>query len=477
LGTVRVQVHEHRVIVDSKPENTVADLRLVDCWLDRKHNDAGGGGFTELRELANQTDMEKLDDRDHGHVPFVVILLKALDTWWQQQQQQQSNSSTTTTTDNTTTTQHQKRPPKTFEEKKIFRSLIRSMSRNFDRELNFQEAYNDAYLAYTKLELDYDTLERLRTSTIQSLRDKVNGVGGGSKIQSIDLLLHSLKIFMMQTVNGDGERIEKGSTPVNGSVPDMASSTEGFVRIQTLYKDRAEQDRKKMRDILDQLLTELYPTTTTSEDERKKLVVTDEELSKFTRNVHSLRYLRTRRWTDEYDLTYSSSANDNNDDEDIKEDLLATTYDPYEDKHQTPLLWYIALRACDAFHDQEGIYPGSDGRDLALKSDAVIVQNHIRDIVKRMGLQPDDEDDEGLIRTTLLQIEDDDSNDDATAGSSGKYAKEVVRYYNAELHNVASVVGGVASQEVVKLITGQYVPMDGTYTFNGLASVAGVYKV
>ena len=78
-----------------------------------------------------------------------------------------------------------------------------------------------------------------------------------------------------------------------------------------------------------------------------------------------------------------------------------------------------------------GIFPGSDGRFYALKSDR----------------------------------------------RSGKYAKEVVRYYNAEIHNIASVMGGVASQEVVKLITGQYVPMDGTYVFNGICSVGGVYKL
>jgi len=345
-------------------------------------------------------------------------------------------------------------------------------SRNYDQELNFQEAYKDAYLAYTKLELDDETLRRLRTSTVQSLRDKLNGPGGGN-LQTVDLLFHSLKIFMMQTTvaadaNADSDAnantvVQEGSTPVNGSVPDMASSTEGFVRIQTLYKDRAERDRNKMRSILDQLLTELYPTA--------PMVVSDEELSKFTRNIHSLRYLRTRRWTHEYDLTYSSSSND---DEEIREDLLATTYEPYEDKFQTPLLWYIALRACDAFHDEEGIFPGSDGRVSALESDAVLVQKHILDIVRRMGLLPDEMDDEGLIKSTLLQIENDD---DDTASRSGKYAKEVVRYYNAEIHNIASVMGGVASQEVVKLITGQYVPMDGTYVFNGICSVAGVYKV
>ena len=57
-----------------------------------------------------------------------------------------------------------------------------------------------------------------------------------------------------------------------------------------------------------------------------------------------------------------------------------------------------------------------------------------------------------------------------------KVVSELVRYANAELHNVASVIGGVASQEAVKVITGQYVPVNNTYVYNGIASFGGVYQ-
>jgi amyloid beta precursor protein binding protein 1 len=54
--------------------------------------------------------------------------------------------------------------------------------------------------------------------------------------------------------------------------------------------------------------------------------------------------------------------------------------------------------------------------------------------------------------------------------------QELTRYANAEIHTVASVVGGVASQEAVKIITGQYIPLDNTYVFNGIVAVGGVYR-
>ena len=38
----------------------------------------------------------------------------------------------------------------------------------------------------------------------------------------------------------------------------------------------------------------------------------------------------------------------------------------------------------------------------------------------------------------------------------------------AEVHNIAAVMGGLASQEAVKLITHQYVPLNNTWIFNGV---------
>ncbi|KAE8678407.1 NEDD8-activating enzyme E1 regulatory subunit [Hibiscus syriacus] len=45
---------------------------------------------------------------------------------------------------------------------------------------------------------------------------------------------------------------------------------------------------------------------------------------------------------------------------------------------------------------------------------------------------------------------------------------EMCRFGAAELHAVAAVIGGIASQEVIKLITKQFVPMSGTSVFNAI---------
>ena len=47
----------------------------------------------------------------------------------------------------------------------------------------------------------------------------------------------------------------------------------------------------------------------------------------------------------------------------------------------------------------------------------------------------------------------------------------------AELHNIASLTGGVVAQEVIKVITKQYVPVDNVCIFDGVQSKTSVLKL
>jgi amyloid beta precursor protein binding protein 1 len=46
-----------------------------------------------------------------------------------------------------------------------------------------------------------------------------------------------------------------------------------------------------------------------------------------------------------------------------------------------------------------------------------------------------------------------------------------------ELHNISSLAGGLVAQEVIKVITKQYIPVDNTCVFDGIKSVASVLKL
>lgn len=54
-------------VVETHPEDVV-DLRLDCPW-------------PELARLASSINLSEMDDFEHGHVPYVLILLKFLEQW------------------------------------------------------------------------------------------------------------------------------------------------------------------------------------------------------------------------------------------------------------------------------------------------------------------------------------------------------------------------------------------------------------
>lgn len=48
--------------------------------------------------------------------------------------------------------------------------------------------------------------------------------------------------------------------------------------------------------------------------------------------------------------------------------------------------------------------------------------------------------------------------------------KEVARAAGGEMHNISAVLGGMVAQEVIKVVTKQYIPVDNTCLFDGIES-------
>ncbi|KAI6782709.1 NEDD8-activating enzyme E1 regulatory subunit-like protein [Emericellopsis cladophorae] len=58
-----------------------------------------------------------------------------------------------------------------------------------------------------------------------------------------------------------------------------------------------------------------------------------------------------------------------------------------------------------------------------------------------------------------------------------KAAKEVARAGGVELHNTSAVLGGMVAQEMIKIITKQYIPVDNTCIFDGIDSRCQVLRL
>lgn len=90
IGYIRLQLREHTV-VEAHPDNDFHDLRL-----DKP--------FPALVTHMDSINLAELDNKDHAHVPFVVILYKHLQQW---------------------KTENEDRLPRTFKEKESLREMIR----------------------------------------------------------------------------------------------------------------------------------------------------------------------------------------------------------------------------------------------------------------------------------------------------------------------------------------------------------------
>jgi amyloid beta precursor protein binding protein 1 len=56
-------------------------------------------------------------------------------------------------------------------------------------------------------------------------------------------------------------------------------------------------------------------------------------------------------------------------------------------------------------------------------------------------------------------------------------AEEVARAKGGELHNISALTGGMVAQEVIKIITKQYIPIDNTCVFDGITSRTQILRI
>ena len=132
--------------------------------------------------------------------------------------------------------------------------------------------------------------------------------------------------------------------------------------------------------------------------------------------------------------------------------MQGASWDPHEEQVHTPMLWWAGVKAAEIYQEKHGNWPrpGDEGTNVE-------IEGLIVDVLTSYGLT--------LSSGTLFSNE-----------TVSSVASEITRYEGAENHCVGSVVGGVAGQEGVKVITGIYTPIDNTYVFNGIAGVGGVVK-
>ncbi|ETV94811.1 hypothetical protein, variant [Aphanomyces invadans] len=283
LGYLRLQIPEH-TIVDSKPDSPWHDLRL-------------SAPFPELQAYADSFDLDNLDSYERGHVPYVVILIQAMQEW---------------------KAKHHGALPKTFAEKHDFKQLIRSQCHgSFGQEVNFVEAYDNAFKAYS---LPKD-----------GIPDEV-----------LDVLHHAKSVNVTSTTSSFwfiaralAEFVDKhGALPLSGHVPDMTAFSHTYIALQKIYVNKAALDCDEI------FATSAALLKVAGADSAR---ITRDDVAEYCKHASSIRLVQTRSLADE-----AQQAN-----------LSEVDFDD-ENSTQSPLLWYFLIRAVQAFIEEFGKYPGAD---------------------------------------------------------------------------------------------------------------------
>ncbi|KAF9644273.1 hypothetical protein BDM02DRAFT_3190778 [Thelephora ganbajun] len=222
LAEFFIQFHEHHVI-ESHSEN------LPSLRIDKP--------FSSLLEHAMSLDFANMDPTDHGHIPYIIILVRAMEEW---------------------RSSHDGKIPKTYQEKKAFRRAILDMRVKVDEE-NFEEAESQAYRCWTETTVPPDIADLLSDPVLSQL--------------SLDSpqfyhLLEALRQFTLQPPY---------TLPLTSTLPDMKADTANYIRLQRLYKEKAEEDKKIFRGLV-------------------RVPVDEAVVDLFVRNAHHLKLMWGTKW-------------------------------------------------------------------------------------------------------------------------------------------------------------------------------------
>ncbi|CAH2351556.1 NEDD8-activating enzyme E1 regulatory subunit [[Candida] railenensis] len=295
-------------VIETHPEFLI-DLRLDDPW-------------PELTSHVNSINLDNLDDTDHAHVPYVVILIKALQTW---------------------KSEHQNLPPQTYAQKKQFKAeYVQALSRDMMNEVNFEEASSNAWRASQTSSIPEHIEEILTT---------VSSMPPATYLSSTFwLFIKALQGFLANN---------HGKLPLSGVLPDMTADTPNYISIQNIYRDKARRDQQLFANEINSILA-------TSQSETDLLVsvpslVPSESIQSFCKNCRFL---------------YTTKGSKQNFNKDMEESLNNSS----EDNSVLPI--YFAMLAFNDFKEKFNHDPTLDDLQMIAASvDNQIYKKTLKEIL------------------------------------------------------------------------------------------------
>ena len=401
-GWVRVSTPARgHCVYDTRRSPPIRDLRIADPF------PALAAFASSPRFGAHPDSMDGLSPADHSHVPFPVVLIKALRLWHRQHGEQETAETT----------------PSVGE----IRSIVRTQLMMSPDEENITEALTNATKA-----LPFSTYGR---ALVENVYERVfadertesppqQQQGKEKEDSEFWVAAAALKAFYRST----------GRLPLpEERLPDMASYTGDYVELQALYNTEAARDRAEV--------------TRLAADVCKRLgrpPLEDSVVAAFCRRAAYLYVARHPTLEDEFRSLSQDTYNCN------ESSSSATTA-------ETARGIIAAMRVASIFYAKKGRLPGSSSNRNDDDNDS------------------DDAGDDDV--QEVKAVRDRFHAEGSDLPLSDGLVAELCRYGGAELHSIAAIVAGVASQEAIKLVTHRFIPLEDTFVYNGTDSTGTQFGV
>ena len=392
-------VFKSHYVIEAHPEAVIHDLRL-----DKLDHIPG------LREFADSQDLDTMRREKHSHTPYLILLIKFLDQWYI----------------NEGCTEMPEMPLK-YKDKKRFQELLAAGVKTKDAdsegpedEENFNEASKAVNTAFIRTTVPQN---------VQNLFEHEACLNISAESPDFWIIVRAIKQYV---VSEEG----KGCLPLSGTIPDMTSDSERYIKLQSLYQEAAKTASTHVAKHVGEILRSIG---------RSQDSISFAEIRRYCKNAPGLEMINTSSLKVEFE---NADVQCNVANRLLKFLPMAGENDP------TNLFnIYLLFLASDEFYSLNQRYPG-DCDSKNCESDVLQLKQCISNVVSRLN---------GSSSPSHFSMPND-------------LVTEMVRFGGASLHVTGSYLGGVASQEVIKLLTSQYVPFADLYVWDGISCTSESFK-
>jgi len=208
--------------------------------------------------------------------------------------------------------------------------------------------------------------------------------------------------------------------PLSGVLPDISTTAPIYITLQKIYNAKAAEDCEAFAKHTRALLKSLGR----NEDE-----ISAEKIQFFCKQSADLQVSRFVPVSTEFDTSKLQKDN----------------IEFWDEKGK----WFICNYAAGRFQAEHGRLPGDRNTDQMADFDSL--KKHCDEIVKDFGFESD------------------------TVPDS--YLKEMCRFGGSQIHTTAAYIGGVAAQEIIKILTKQWVPINNTFIYDAISGNGGVFTL